>query len=191
MHRTGRIVGGSLLRYLALQVIIGSLISISLRSKVNVEMAAVGTQPLAAAMSESKPPRAPAAGAGGPGHERGPGVGRISASGNLDAYLSAVREALQKRTYAGLVSPLEEELEEELDNLSIVDEPNVDLSVPAPGSGDTFSNAAPHEFRKGRCAGRKSANAKGLLLPASTMAVSLRVLPSFDAQHLHCVTDLY
>lgn len=112
-------------------------------------MAAVGTQPLAAAaMSESKPPRHPGHGSSG-GPEKGTGVGRISAAGNLDAYLSAVREALQTRSFAGLVSPLEEELEEELDNLSIVDEPNVDLSVPAPGSGDTFSNAAPHEFRKG------------------------------------------
>lgn len=112
-------------------------------------MATVGTQPHhAAAMLESKPPRHPGLGSAG-GPEKGAGVGRISASGNLDAYLSAVREALQTRSFAGLVSPLEEELEEELDNLSIVDEPNVDLSVPAPGSGDTFSNAAPHEFRKG------------------------------------------
>lgn len=60
---------------------------------------------------------------------------------SVDQYLQRIREAMEARTYDGLAVDVDPSIEE----LSIFDEPGIDLSVPAPGSGDTFSNAAPHE----------------------------------------------
>jgi len=41
------------------------------------------------------------------------------------------------------------ELDPEIEELSIFDEPGIDLSVPAPGTGDTVSNSAPIEMAPG------------------------------------------
>jgi hypothetical protein len=65
---------------------------------------------------------------------------------SVDQYLSKIREAMENRSYEGLAVDVDPELED----LSIFDEPGIDLSVPAPGSGDTFSNAAPHEVAPGQ-----------------------------------------
>lgn len=65
------------------------------------------------------------------------------ASGSLDSYLQTIAMRMQNRSYAAITGHLDEDVEA----LSIVDEPNVDLSVPAPGTGDTWSNASPYEFR--------------------------------------------